>query len=55
MRQLGGPDKWYSTTERDPASPYASFDQDALNIAMLTSVAPFSVVGREGMDFIDGG
>ncbi|WP_438481973.1 hypothetical protein [Oleiharenicola lentus] len=38
-----------------PAYPFNKTDQDALNIALMTSGEPISVMGTEGMDFRPGG
>ncbi len=45
----GGTDKTHS------AYPYSKTDQDALNIALMTTPEPVSIMGREGMDFAPGG
>lgn len=51
----GGPDRWYGNSSHEPFSPFAAYDQDALNIALMANTAPVSIVGREGMDFQPGG
>lgn len=51
----GGGTAWYSTKQLEPFSAFSAFDQDALNICVMASSAPFSVVGPEGMDFRSGG
>ncbi|MEO6876729.1 MAG: hypothetical protein ABI222_18105 [Opitutaceae bacterium] len=38
-----------------PSYPYNKTDQDALNIAVMTSAEPVSLMGAEGMDFRPGG
>ncbi len=38
-----------------PSYPFNKTDQDALNIAVMTSSAPVSIMGAEGMDFRPGG
>lgn len=38
-----------------PAHPFGKTDQDALNIALMTSAAPVSIMGGEAMDFRPGG
>jgi hypothetical protein len=38
-----------------PSYPFNKTDQDALNIAVMTSAEPVSLMGAEGMDFRPGG
>jgi len=38
-----------------PSYPFNKTDQDALNIAVMTSAEPVSLMGSEGMDFRPGG
>lgn len=38
-----------------PAYPYSKTDQDALNLAVMLSRSPVSIMGPEGMDFTVGG
>lgn len=40
---------------QQPSYPYNKTDQDALNIAVMTSTEPVSLMGGEGMDFHPGG
>lgn len=40
---------------QSPSYPYNKTDQDALNIAIMTSAEPVSLMGGEGMDFRPGG
>ena len=40
---------------QSPAYPFSKTDQDALNIAVMTSPQAVSVMGAEGMDFRPGG
>jgi hypothetical protein len=47
----GGPDKWYALKPHRPEQPFSAFDQDALNVALMTSSMPFSIIGQDGMDF----
>jgi hypothetical protein len=47
----GGPDKWYALKPPRPEQPFSAFDQDALNVALMTSSMPFSIIGQDGMDF----
>jgi hypothetical protein len=51
----GGPAGWYSNQALEPFSPFSAFDQDALNVALMASSDPVSIVGPEGMDFKPGG
>lgn len=51
----GGPAAWYGDAIPKPFSPFAAFDQDALNIALMANKSPVSIVGPEGMDFKSGG
>ena len=39
----------------DPAHPFDTPDQDALNVAAMYTRQPLSTLGRAGMDFIPGG
>ncbi len=39
----------------DPAHPFDTPDQDALNVAVMYTHAPVSAMGRAAMDFIPGG
>lgn len=40
---------------QSPSYPFSKTDQDALNIAVMTSDLPVSAMGAEGMDFRPGG
>lgn len=40
---------------RDRSMPFSTWDQDAMNIAVMESDVPLSTLGPEGMDFIDSG
>ena len=40
---------------RDRSMPFSTWDQDAMNIAVMESDIPLSTLGPEGMDFIDSG
>ena len=47
----GGVTAWLGHNPRTPFSPFSALDQDALNIAVMSTSAPISVIGPEGMDF----
>ena len=40
---------------QSPAFAFSKTDQDALNIAVMTTTSPVSIMGAEGMDFRPGG
>jgi hypothetical protein len=40
---------------RDRSMPFSTWDQDAMNVAVMESDVPISTLGPEGMDFIDSG
>jgi hypothetical protein len=44
-----------SDTARDRTFPFYKTDQDALNIAVMNTEHPLSLIGKEGMDFQYGG
>jgi hypothetical protein len=51
----GGLAEWLGHNPREPFSPFSALDQDSLNIAIMASKVPISVIGPEGMDFRPGG
>lgn len=44
-----------ATDRQSAAYPFSKTDQDALNIAVMTTTVPLSAMGPEGMDFRSGG
>ena len=44
-----------SLEQPDNTKPFHGGDQDALNLAIMCTDSPLSVVGPEGMDFFPGG
>ena len=57
--EIGGLEKsmfsFGSSPMQSPSFPYNKTDQDALNIAVMTSTEAVSIMGTEGMDFRPGG
>ncbi len=57
--EIGGLEKsmfsFGASPMQSPSFPYNKTDQDALNIAVMTSSEPVSLMGAEGMDFKSGG
>jgi hypothetical protein len=59
--EIGGLDRSmfsFGATQADRQSaayPFSKTDQDALNIAVMTTTTPLSAMGAEGMDFRPGG
>jgi len=59
--EIGGLERSMFTPDPDrpehqsPDYPFSKTDQDALNIAVMTSTQPVSIMGGEGMDFRPGG
>jgi hypothetical protein len=51
----GGLTTWLGHHPREPSSPFSALDQDALNVAIMATNIPISVIGPEGMDFRPGG
>ena len=54
--RIGGAEKWYGTSPENTAEKlYASYDQDALNIALASEEVKISVANKDAMDFEFGG
>jgi hypothetical protein len=51
----GGLTTWLGHNVNEPSDPFAALDQDALNVAVMATQVPISVIGPEGMDFRPGG